>query len=412
MLATHQTWCVTNAASAQTTVILSGSLRDGGNNNSLTKAGDGVLSLAGDNSDYGGDITVQSNSVLRVGHSQGLGNPSGITTVLGSGRLELSNNVTVSEPVKLNGDFSGSVGALYAVSGTNIWCGSIAQNGPSRIGAASGGTLVLSALITGADLYLSPDTESCVLIAGSPLLLNAKTVYAHGSGTLAIGITGNAWNTLQVAGLTLRTDVPNALPEASTLSMGATFNLNATVDLNGNNQTVTQIKRGITTYGHRLVTSEKPATFTVNDAGGSYYYDGDFGGAITLIKNGIGTLNLIGTNNTFSGAVIIQNGMLSLGTNTGLGRSQNILIAGGQLKLLAKASIVDTATLCIADGAKLTLGAGLVETVKSLRLGGVLMRRGTYGAFGSGASVIDDTHFAGTGQLNVLHGTESFISIR
>ena len=59
-----------------------------------------------------------------------------------------------------------------------------------------------------------------------------------------------------------------------------------------------------------------------------------------------------------------------------------------------------------------SIDAGLVETVKTLRIGGVLMRRGTYGATGSGANVTDATHFSGTGQINVLRGTESVISIR
>ena len=414
VLGTNQTWCVTNTGAATATVIMSGSITDNGSDFSLTKAGNGILSLAGNNSSYSGEITVLTGSVLRVGHALGLGNTTGHTIVHNGGRLEISGNVTVSEPLQLNGDDSGSMGALVAVSGgSNTWTGTITQTARSRIGATGGSTLFLSGVTTGSGIYLSPGEGSCVALAGHPLAMGANSVYAHGSGTVVIGVTGNTWGTLEVGGTTLRTDVPNALPPASILSMGIATALDATVDLNGHNQTVAQLKRGITTLGNRLVTSAKPATLTVNQTSSSYYYDGDFGGVMSLVKSGGGTLYLIGTNSTYTGATTVQGGILRVEPGASLGNSRLITVTGGTLRLRNETCISDEACLAISDGgAKVYVDAGIVETVRTLRLGGILMRRGTYGATDSGADTIDNTHFTGTGIINVLLGTESVITFR
>ena len=414
LLSTNQTWCVTNKGTAVTTVIMTGPLTDNGSGFTLSKAGNGILSLAGDNSEYGGNITVLTDSVLRVGHAQGLGNTSGSTTVQTGGRLEVSGNVTVFEPIRLNGDASGSAGALCAVSGTNTWAGPITQSSSSRIGATAGSTLVLSTSVTDADIYLSPDAGACVMLAGQPLNMGSRSVYAQGLGTVAVSVPGNTWGQLVVSGGTLRTDVPNALPPTVALALGSSVYLDATVDLNGNNQTVGQLKRGIATQGNRLITSAKPATLTV-DQSTSSYYDGGFGGAVSLVKSGSGTLYLLGTNSTYTGTTFVNGGILRVDTTANLGSSTHIAVKAGTLRLQNGNSLSDAANLMIADGgATVYVNAGVTETVRTLRLGNILMRRGTYGATGSGADTIDDTHFntSGKGVINVLCGPESVFTIR
>ncbi len=413
-LTTNQTWSVTNTGSAVTTVIVPGSITDNGANFTLTKAGNGILSLAGDNSNYGGNILVLTGSVLRVEHALGLGKTTtGNTVVQNGGRLEIGGNVTVSEPLQLNGDASGSEGALVAVSGSNTWAGTLTQTARSRIGATGDSTLFLSGVTTGAGIYLSPTAGSCVALTEHPLSMGSNPVYAHGSGLVVIGVSGNTWGLLEIGGATVRTDVPNALPPTSILSMGNTEALDATVDLNGNDQTVAQLKRGIPTLGNRLVTSARPATLTVNQTSSTYYYDGGFGGAMSLVKSGGGTLYLYGTNSTYTGTTTIQGGLLRVEDGVSLGNSKLITVTGGTLRLRNGTSISDEACLSISDGgAKVYVDAGIVETVRTLRLGGNLMRRGTYGATGSGADTIDNTHFTGTGIINVLRGTESVITFR
>ena len=69
-------------------------------------------------------------------------------------------------------------------------------------------------------------------------------------------------------------------------------------------------------------------------------------------------------------------------------------------------SIADIAAVRIANGggAKVNLAAGVNEAVGALFFGNSQKSAGTYGATGSGAGVINDEHFSGSGILTVLHG--------
>ena len=65
-----------------------------------------------------------------------------------------------------------------------------------------------------------------------------------------------------------------------------------------------------------------------------------------------------------------------------------------------------------AGSAKISLAAGIDETVGWFFFGGEPMYPGTYGATGSGAEYVDDTRFAGNGVLRVLHGKAKGTLIR
>jgi autotransporter-associated beta strand protein len=162
------------------------------------------------------------------------------------------------------------------------------------------------------------------------------------------------------------------------------------------------------------VTSATPATLTVNQISSTYYCDASFSGAVSLVKAGAGTLYLLGTNTTTTGAVTVQAGTLRLHATASLGQSTRVTVAGGTLRLGSGDSISDDADLTLAtSGAKLYLDTGVTETVRTLRIGNTLMRRGTYSAdAASGAQVIDTLRFSGAGVLRVLRGTESVITLR
>ena len=411
MMAVPQLWCVTNAGAAQTTVLVTGTLSDGGAGFPLEKDGVGTLGLAGDNRAYGGEIIVRSNSVLRVAHAYGLGSTGTPTRIQAGGRLEVGGDASVAEPVILEGPDS----TLCGVSGSNLWSGPITQSAPARILAKEGGTLLFAAPSSASyDLYLSPEAGSCVALAERPQLLGARKLFAHGAGTVAITVSGNTWDTLDICGTTVRLDVPGALPAASIVTLGMTGNLDGTLDLNGNDQTVAQLKRGVSTVGNRTVTSAAPATLTVNQSSSTYYCDASFSGALSLVKAGAGTLYLLGTNSTFTGRVTVQAGTLRVHADSSLGNSTRVTVSGGVLRIGNSATLSDEADVILAaSGAKLYLEPGVEETVRTLRIGTTLMRRGTYSAdAASGAQVIDTLRFSGTGVLHVLRGTESVITLR
>ena len=431
-LAANQAWGVTNFGAGVTTLIVSGPVTDGDSVFGITKSGDGVLTLAG-NSGYDGPTVVATGGVLRVAHANALGSTNGATTVMNGGWLEVTGSVTVAESLTLNGDAAvGGAGTLRSTSGTNVWTGAVTLGSAARVRALSGSELTLSGGVTGsATLYLVPDANAGLRVSGLPLKVGSSNIYANGAGTVVLGATGSTWGTLEAAGLTVRTDVANALPAASILSLGSSFSPNGVVDLNGNSQTVAQLKRGTTTAGARLVTSATPATLTVNGSA-SLTFDGWLTGALGLAYYGTSasmTLTLAGTNNTYTGSTTVGSGTLTLSSGSNLGNSTNITVAGGTLTVSAGASlgtctnvtvaggtlrllsvngIADAATLRIADGgAKVYLNAGVTDAVDTLILGQSRKTKGTWGSTASGADHKDDTHFSGTGVINVPNGNSS-----
>ncbi|MEI7955436.1 MAG: autotransporter-associated beta strand repeat-containing protein, partial [Verrucomicrobiota bacterium] len=101
-----------------------------------------------------------------------------------------------------------------------------------------------------------------------------------------------------------------------------------------------------------------------------------------LTKTGNGTLTLSAVN-TYTGNTTVNAGTLSI----------------------THACLADASTVTIASTAKLDLNFGSVsDTVANLIIGTTVMPAGNYGATGSGATTIDDTHFSGVGTLTVTSG--------
>ncbi len=409
MLATNQTWGVTNADTAATTLIVSGVVSDGPNVSGLVATGDGSLVLAGSNT-YGGVTTVASGTVLRVVHNCGLGTTNGATVVSLGGRLSIGGGISVREPLTLN---TGEAEALFASDGTNIWSGRITQSRASCIAARPGSFLTLSGGVSGSfDLTLAPDADSALFIDGPITISGSHSLIARGSGLVRIAGSGHTFGVLDVSGATVRMDAPNVLPASTVVSLGSAVSPNGVFDLNGHDQTVGQLKRGISTPGSRIVTSATPATLTVSGST-STLFDGALTGQLNLVKTGSSTLTLGGAGNAFTGAVVVGGGALDLYSNATFGASQNISLLAGSVRLRGDLSIQDSATLRIANGALLRIDSG-EEIVDSLYLNGVRQRRGTYGSTSSAAQNQDNSHFStsGSGVIKVLRGTESVFMVR
>jgi autotransporter-associated beta strand protein len=409
-LAADQNWGVTNNGAGVTTLVVSGPVSDGASSFGIAKSGNGVLTLAGDSS-YDGQTSVASGGVLRVTSANALGSTNGVTSVASNGCIEISGSVAVPEPLTVRD--AGANGALRSTDGTNVWAGRVTQAAASRVRALSGSRLALAGGASGAyNLYLSPDAGAEIAVSNAPLnLSSARLLYAHGAGTVTLGAAGSTFGTLEIAGATVKVGCSNALPSAVILALGPASNTSGTFDLNGYDVTVGELKRSVTSPGSRLVTSDTPATLTVNCSGSAApIFDGTLAGAVSLVKSGSSssTLNVSGAGNTYSGSTTVSGGTLDVLVAAKLGNSPVVTVTSGTLRMRNANAILDTATLSIADGASARVDSG-VETVGSLYLGGSRKGKGTWGSSNSSADFKDNAHFStsGSGVIYVPSGTST-----
>ena len=399
----NQTWTVGN----NTTLAIWGRIGDGEFPMNLSKAGSGLLTLAGDNS-YDGVTTVTDGGIL-VKHNHGLGSAAGgtvVNTVTPSGSsayVAFDGGVTLPEPLSfVNGSVNGS--CLVNWGGSNTVSGPITTTS-SRFFSAGGSYLEIAGGATGPSPFFVLNANGTIAFTTTPLDLGNGTFWTDSGGLTILAVAGNKWGETMVTGGTLRTDVTNAFPATTALRVGGVWYApNATLDLNGCDQVVGSFNRAEPTPGTIVVTSARPAVLTVTQSG-STTFDGKLTGAVGVAMAGTGTLTLANAQNDTVGAFVVSNGTLAVAANTRLGNSSGVWVSGtGTLSLQGSTSIDDAATLTIdGNSAKVNLSSGVNETVGWLVLGGKLRRAGTYGATGSGAAVIDDVHFAGSGLLTVLH---------
>lgn len=330
-----------NVDSGASTLTFSGSI-PAFSSGSLTKAGYGTLSLTASNAYEG--ITVISVGSINISHASALGSTAGGTIVSATGaRLAISGNITLAEPLTLNGQGIQNRGALQNLSGNNAVISAITLgSGQVRIGAFSG-TLILSGGITRSGAVTS---DILLLIAGVtvtnlPISMGVGGLEMTGSGgATVLAVTNNTYSYLNAGwGTVLRTDVAGALCPSSTLEMGGRgspsgSSTDGTLNLNGFSQTVGRLLTPTASMGtnaqNRIITSAAAATLTVNQSADSTY-DGRLTGALSLTKTGVGTLTLSGTNNTCTGAMTVSAGTLKLAANNALSSNGSVALAGGIL---------------------------------------------------------------------------------
>ncbi|MCP5533179.1 MAG: autotransporter-associated beta strand repeat-containing protein [Akkermansiaceae bacterium] len=150
-------------------------------------------------------------------------------------------------------------------------------------------------------------------------------------------------------------------------------------------QTVSDIGNHNSNTGSRVVGgAASVSTLTVNYGGAGRTFTGSVGGAgtneanLAFVKSGAGTFTLAGPL-AYNGSTTVGDGTLVLNT----------------------AELADASNVSIDEFGVLNLAHGASDTVNALFIEGVQVAAGTYGASGSGAANIDNTHFAGSGVLNV-----------
>ena len=313
--------------------------------------------------------TVVSTGTIALGTGSGSAgsyNLSGAASTLTTAGLNIGNTG--------NGTFTMGGGTLNVTAGgtlnvgtsTNNITGTFTQNGGAVTVAGSGGVLIGSTTLSSGTYSLNGGTLTTSRVtvsntgttAGSPV-----STFNFNGGTLQ----ANSSNTVFVAGLT------RAYVQAG----------GAKIDSNGQSVLI-------------------PQALLHDPALASGVLDGG------MLKLGSGSLALSGAN-TYNGGTVVAGGTLEAAGNGAFGTGNVTLAASGLLLRLDAGvtnAIADSAALSLNStvGGKLLLSgtAGqLQETVGTLDFNGVRQPYGSYGASGSGAFYIDDTHFSGTGILFV-----------
>ena len=263
-----------NIGGAQLT--LSGVITDGAGTFGLTKNGTGTLILANANT-YDG-VTTVNQGTLAISNAAGLGSVTGGALVASGATLDLRNVAVGAETITLNG------GTLATSTGTSSLSGGVTLGANSFV-AVAGTQLTLSGIVSGANGLTKSGTGTLTLSGANTYsgttTINAGTLAL--SGGSAIADTGAV--DLAVSGASL---VLNNNETIGSLSGVA----GATVALGAN-------------------------TLTTGDAGNTAYA-GVIGGTGGLIKQGIGSFTLSGTN-TYTGTTAISAGTLAAANAAALG---------------------------------------------------------------------------------------------
>ncbi len=152
----------------------------------LIKNGGGKLILAGANQ-YDGITTVNAG-ILNLRDQQGAGTAANGIVVNDSGQLELESPIMmfINESLSLSG--SGvSGGALFNVTGTNVWFGPIIIDGvDTRINIAAGDLLIFNSIDLKNNL-LTFQGASNTFIAGSVTNSGTGSIIKAGTGELSFG---------------------------------------------------------------------------------------------------------------------------------------------------------------------------------------------------------------------------------
>lgn len=338
----------------------------------LTKNGIGTLVLGGTGSNFTGPVLLNAGT-LKLNNWEPLGNTSGVTVAAGA-TLDFSGNAPA---------YSGRA-ADYTLAG----------DGVDGLGA-----LVNS----GGDIYEGAGIRNVTLSADASLRAGGGRFDLCGIGSTTGLITGNG-HTFTIRadkGMAIRGDASGS-PIHYVIAAGQAWVENTDNALGGATGDV-RVKNGarIGTYGTRTI-----ATPVILESGGTLnVIGGDTGtwtgsvsvsGAFTLDANP----NVLALTGTVTGTATLT----KTGGNTAMVAHPSYvgdtIINAGTLSLGA-ATLDDSSTVTIADGAKLALTHSQSDIVGALVINGVTMASGTYGATGSGAGIIDDTHFSGSGRLTV-----------
>jgi autotransporter-associated beta strand protein len=368
--------------------IVGGSISDSGNNYKLNKTGNGTLTLAAGNS-FGGGLTLSSGQ-LNLGDPSAAG--TGTFTIAG-GTIDNSSG----GPLVLSGvpayNWNGSFTYLGSANNLDLGAGA-AVNVLNGIGNMT---------VNVANGTFSTDYD---LNSGNTLVIKAGTGIwnitgtATGANSLGLRINAGQVNLARFSGRSIGASIYGMTVNANGLAIdmnnggqvlpGQSVTLSGGVwDLNGFSENIAELtinssgtlRDGDVTGGTSTLTISGNAStisgtcqFDVPAADATLNLNGALGGSGSLVKTGLGVLNL-NSNNTYTGNTTVSSGTLSL----------------------SFPCLANTSTVTIATNAMLQLNFTGANGVATLVLNGTNQPAGIYNA----TTTPDYFLAAGTGSLQV-----------
>jgi autotransporter-associated beta strand protein len=267
----------------------------------IIKNGSAALTLATANTFSGG--VLLNEGALNVNSA----------TALGSGTLSIAGGTVLNN----------TSGSPVVATNAQNWNGDFTFTGSNDL------TLGAAAMTASTTVTVSAGTFSVGGIAGSGLDLTKE-----GPGTLALGgISSYSGATLVNNGV-LKALAANGFSASSPVTLADTAGV--ALDLNGFNQTVTNLEGGGATGGNVILGG---GVLTVN-ATGPVTFSGAISGAGGLIKSGSGTFTLAGDKTGYTGSTSVTAGTLDLDAINGYfgptvtvtaGTADNSITVGGGL---------------------------------------------------------------------------------
>lgn len=349
--------------------------------------------FAGSNNYTGG--TYINSGELQIQSPGGFG--AGDVRIQAGAQAHINNGGTMINNFFLSGDSgegttSNSLGGLRlsGVGGATTLSGTLTLVSDARI-AINGTTVALPHLISGKitgnfNLDLANANSATLAVVS---LSNTANDF---SGNLSLNgyVAGTASQANRPLTVTLAANqvIPDGSGKGNVIINGGSSNF-STLDLNGKSETINGLMGGANP-NQAIVTNSVAGSSVLTVGGGDAtatfagrIQDGGAGKTLALIKTGLGTQVIAGTN-TYSGNTTVSAGTLSLSSPNASNQSSTVTLA--------------------TTGAVLELAFVGTDTVDKLVIGATQMPVGIYGATGSGATTLDDTHFAGTGTLTVTSG--------
>jgi fibronectin-binding autotransporter adhesin len=357
----------------------------------------GVISGSGWNVNFGtadsGDIVFSSTS------SASLGSGSAIRT------FTVNNAATTFAMAFTNtSNLAKSGTGTMILTGNSTYTGTTTINaGTLQLGAGGGtGSIASPTIVNNAALRVDR-TGSLTL---SSNMSGTGTLTKNGSGTLVLtgSNTYSGGTTLNAGNLTLQSS--NALGTGTlTQSSGSSL---LTIDTTGTLTNTMSLYNVLTLQSATLsgAITVNNATFDVDD-GDTLTLSGGVGGTGGVTKNGTGNLVLSGSN-TYSGATIVNAGVLEAANANALGSTTGVTVNGGSLLVSAddainsKSLTLNKAIVGDASAAQAALVFDGVYSNTSGQAGALTLSQNSIIDLGTGGV---EVHFASIANLNsyILH---------